>query len=72
MKIDVTHSVWPWIADLAGFLRRRCEVGRDGKTANERSKEKSANVQGMSLAYGVFGKTRKIDVHVEGRRVLGL
>ena len=54
MKIDVTHSVWPWIADWAGFLRTRFEVGRDGKTANERLKVKSAKVQGISFAEGVF------------------
>ena len=30
VKIDVTHSVWPWIAEQAGFLRTRFEVGRDG------------------------------------------
>ena len=66
MKIDVTHSVWPWIADRAGFLRTRFEVGRDGKTANERLKGKSAKVQRRSSGWRT---TRKIDVKV-GRRVL--
>ena len=42
MKIDLTHSVWPWIAERAGFLLTRFEVGRDGKTACERLKGKSA------------------------------
>ena len=50
----MTHSVWPWIADRAGFLRTRFEVGRDGKTANERLKEKSAKVQGILPAEGVL------------------
>ena len=54
MNIDVTHSVLPWIADWAGFLRMRFVVGRDGKTANERLKVKSAKVQGISFAEGVF------------------
>ena len=54
MKIDVTHIVWPWIADRAGFFWTRFEVGRDGKTANERLKVKSAKVQGISFAEGVL------------------
>ena len=28
VKFDATHSVWPWIAEQAGFLLTRCEVGR--------------------------------------------
>ena len=35
VKIDATHSIWPWIAEHAGFLLTRFEVGRDGKTAYE-------------------------------------
>ena len=50
----MTHIVWPWIADRAGFFWTRFEVGRDGKTANERLKVKSAKVHGMSFAEGVF------------------
>ena len=42
VKIDATHSIWPWIAEHAGFLLTRFEVGRDGKTAYERLKGKSA------------------------------
>ena len=28
VKIDVTHSVWPWIAEHGGFLLTRFDVGR--------------------------------------------
>ena len=42
VKIDATHSIWQWIAEHAGFLLTRFEVGRDGKTAYERLKGKSA------------------------------
>ena len=28
VKTDVTHSVWPWIAEQEGFLLTRSEVGR--------------------------------------------
>ena len=45
VKIDVTHSIWPWIAEHAGFWLTRFEVGRGGKTAYERLKGKSAKVQ---------------------------
>ena len=27
VKIDATHSIWPWIAEHAGFLLTRFEVG---------------------------------------------
>ena len=33
VKIDATHSVWPWIAEEAGFLLTCFDVGRDGRTA---------------------------------------
>ena len=49
LKIDATHSILPWIAEHAGFLLTRFEVGRDGKTACERLKGKSATVQGMAF-----------------------
>ena len=32
VKIDVTHFVWPWIAEQSGFLLpTRFEVGRETK-----------------------------------------
>ena len=36
VKLDPTHSIWPWIAEHAGFLLTRFETGHDGKTAYER------------------------------------
>ena len=42
VKIDATHSIWPWIAENAGFLLTSLRAGRDGKTAYERLKGKSA------------------------------
>ena len=78
VKIDATHSIWPWIAEHAGFSLTRFEVGRDGTTAYERLKGKSAKVQGMALAEGILWKqkasrrtAREIDVHVGGWRLLG-
>ena len=59
VKIDATHSIWPWIAEHAGFLLTRFEVGRDGKTAYERLKGKSAKVQGMAFAEGILWKRKR-------------
>ena len=59
MKIDATHSIWPWFAEHAGFLLTRFEVGRDGKTAYERLKGKSAKVQGMTFAEGILWKRKR-------------
>ena len=59
MKIDATHSMWPWIAEHAGFLLTRYEVGRDVKTAYERLKGKSAKVQGMAFAEGTLWKRKR-------------
>ena len=68
VKVDVTHSVWPWIADQSGILLRRFAVGRDGKTAYERLEVKSAKVQGLSFADGILWKRRRAggQLHVDG------
>ena len=60
VKVDVTHSVWPWNYVQAGFLLTRFEVGREGNTAYERLKDKSAKVQGLSFA----GPAPKVVMHV--------
>ena len=75
VKVDATHSIWPWIAEHAGFLLMRFELERDGKTACETLKGKSAKVHGMawhSLKES-FGResertAREADVHVGRRR----
>ena len=59
VKIDATHSILSWIVEHAGFLLTRFEAGRDGKTAYERLKGKSAKVQGMSLAGRIWWKMKR-------------
>ena len=59
VKIDATHSIWPRIAERAGFLLTRFEVGRDGKTAYERLKGISAKVQGLAFAEGILWKRKR-------------
>ena len=61
VKIGATHSIWPWIAEHAGFLLMRFEVGRDGKTANERLKGKSAKMHGMAFGEGILLKGKRED-----------
>ena len=59
VKIDATHSHWPWTEERAGFQLTRFEVGRDGKTAHERLKGKSAKVQGMAFAEGILCERKR-------------
>ena len=59
VRVNVTHSVWPWIAEQAGFLPTRSEIARDGRIAYERPQGKSANVHGLSLAEGTLYKRRR-------------
>ena len=59
MKIDVTHSVWPWIAEHTGFFLTRFEVGRDGKTAYERLKGNQQRYKVLSFAEGILWKWRQ-------------
>ena len=57
VKTDVTHSASPCVTEQSGFLFTKFE--RDGKKAYERLKSKSAKVQGLSFAEGIFWKTRR-------------
>ena len=58
VKVDVTHSVWTWIAEQAGFLLTRFEVGRDWKSAYEEEETSRRSAW-------------EGDVHVGGWRVVG-
>ena len=59
VKVDMTDSVWPCIAQQAASLPTKFEVGRDGTTACERVKGKSAKVQGLSVAEGTLWRRRR-------------
>ena len=74
VKIDATHSIWPCVAEQAGFLLTRFEAGRDGKTAYERLEGKSAKVQGLIRTRDLVEKTsrrtaREVDMHVRRRHL---
>ena len=56
--IPVGHPIWPWITEYSSFLLNRFEVGKDGKTAYERTKGKKANVYGVEFGEAALGKQR--------------
>ena len=51
-KLEAVHSIWPWIAERAGFFSARFEVGRVGKT-------ELANVQGMMFVEGILWNRKR-------------
>ena len=59
VKLSIGHPVWTWMVEYAAFLLTRFEVGKDGKTAYERMKGKTAKVQGMEFAEGILWKRRR-------------
>ena len=59
VKLEVDHMVWAWLAEYAGYLVTRAEVGDDGKTAYERIKGKTAAIPGIEFGEGVLWKRRR-------------
>ena len=59
VKLEADHVVWSWMAEYAGWLLTRGEVGHDGKTAWERSRGKEAKIPGMEFGEGVLWKRRR-------------
>jgi len=47
-----------FMAEYAGYLVNRLEVGKDGKTAYERVKGKTATVLGLEFAEKLMWKVR--------------
>ena len=58
-NLEAAHSIWPWIAEHAGFSLTRLEVVCDGQTPYERLKGYSAKVQGMMFAEGTLWKRKR-------------
>ena len=48
-RLQEDHRIWAHLVEYSGFLRSRCEVGHDGKTAYERMKGKTAPVLGLEF-----------------------
>jgi hypothetical protein len=52
------HAAWAWMAEYAGYLLNRQEVGHDGKTSYERSKGKKAKTFGIDFFEAVLWKRK--------------
>ena len=59
IKLETNHVAWCWLAEYAGWLLTRAEVGHDGRTAWERSRGKQARIPGMMIGEGVLWKRRR-------------
>jgi hypothetical protein len=59
-KLEVEDAIWPWIVEYSSYLLNRLEVGKDGKTAYERSKGKRAKVNGIEFGEAVLWKRRPV------------
>ena len=57
-RISAEYPIVIWMCDYASYLLTRLGVGRDGKTATERSKGKKASVLGVDFGEKVMWKGR--------------
>ena len=57
-KVDAEANVVAFMAEYAGYLVNRLEVGKDGKTAYERVKGKSATVLGLEFGEKLMWKRK--------------
>jgi hypothetical protein len=60
-KVPASHCIVAFLAEYAAYLLNRLEVGKDGKTAWERSRGKSGNVMGIEFGEKVMYKKKKRD-----------
>ena len=58
VKLPTDHAIWPRMAEYAGYLLSRAEVGKDGRTAYERLKGKKAKLQRHEFGEAVLWKRR--------------
>lgn len=59
-KWSQEHAVWTWLAEYAGWLVNRAEVGHDGKTPYERTKGKVAKIVGVEFMEGMLWSRRPV------------
>ena len=71
VELPIEHPVWPWLVEYAAFLLTRGEVGKDGKTAYERSRGKEANIQGFEFGKEPCGKDGGEEAHWGSLPVVG-
>ena len=54
-KVDAEKKIVTFMAEYAGYLVNRLEVGKDGKIAFEKSRGKKAKVLGVEFGESCFG-----------------
>ena len=57
-QVDTERRIVTFMAEYAGYLLNRLEVGKDGKTAYERSRGKKASVLGLEFGEKCLWKKR--------------
>ena len=60
VKIPAASSLWAWMAEYAAVMLNRMEVGRDGKTAYERTKGKPAKHYGFEFGERVLWRRKPV------------
>ncbi len=60
-KVSAQRRIISFMADYAGYLVNRLEVGKDGKTSYERSKGKKAKVLGVEFGEKLLWKVYQKD-----------
>jgi hypothetical protein len=58
VKVPASSCIVAFLAEYSAYLLNRLEVGKDGKTALERSKGKSASVLGIEFGEKLMYKTK--------------
>ena len=67
-RIDPEEAIATFIPEYAVYMMNRLEVGRDGKTASERTKGKRATVVGLEFGEKVLWRKKKADKAAKLRR----
>ena len=60
VKIEPEHAVMAQLIEYVSLLLNRCEVGRDGRTAYERNKNKSSKLMGLEFGECVMWRRRTV------------
>ena len=60
VRLGAKHSVVPWLIEYAAVLLNRFEVGKDGKTAYERSKGRPSKTLGVEFGEAVLWKRKPV------------
>ena len=59
-KIELEHAVMTWLIEYVSLLLNRYEVGRDGRTAYDRDKNKSSKLTGLEFGVCVMWRRRLV------------